>query len=640
MFVNDLFKLIENSNEEYYAVYNQRGKPMIMRKPAGKTAQAYAEEKNLTIKGGPFDSHNETESFWIRSVLPAKKEQGMAEDSNQSNPDAKKNVKSAEEIIRALRPDLPPDWKYKPPADQESKPAADNRKERLRKDITAVDYNKEQQPLAAPSAEQKADIRRAVSDYNKEKQVKEAGPFSYGARKPRKGSVADLAAKKRQEQERGQQPIEPKNQRVGTAKVVKEFLDDRNKDDDDGGDGRGRKSPKARARAQVLKMYGDGDITFRKTSNGGYFIQHEDDFGDTNSHQYDPQTGRVDFSSVTRSSYYGEGVAEGGFDIPEIPRAPQPRPEPKNKALGEDASKYMDTNPGSVTAKQADELGAMARKAFRPDLNPDYYKDDEPVRPRRNWDYSDPDVQPIVKQWMDKNLIDRKPMTYQQGIDEDFDDLDRFMKDKYGPKPKGGSGIKRGDYGQPGRKRGRPTGPTGGEGSGVPQASNFSSNYSERSAGRKLPRFSDDYDSIKRSEIDEESTREKLHRRHQELRKKSGLPDPDYYKELKASYDLPDAERYVKQKEIKKKYNVTNEDRERYLEELGRAGYEIINERRMTCPECGGAAYADRMLAEKQDACYHKVKSRYKVWPSAYASGALVRCRKKGAKNWGNKSKK
>ena len=45
-------------------------------------------------------------------------------------------------------------------------------------------------------------------------------------------------------------------------------------------------------------------------------------------------------------------------------------------------------------------------------------------------------------------------------------------------------------------------------------------------------------------------------------------------------------------------------------------------------------------IAEKKDACYHKVKSRYKVWPSAYASGALVRCRKVGAKNWGNKSKK
>lgn len=39
----------------------------------------------------------------------------------------------------------------------------------------------------------------------------------------------------------------------------------------------------------------------------------------------------------------------------------------------------------------------------------------------------------------------------------------------------------------------------------------------------------------------------------------------------------------------------------------------------------------------KKDACYHKVKSRYKVWPSAYASGALVQCRKKGADNWGKK---
>jgi hypothetical protein len=44
--------------------------------------------------------------------------------------------------------------------------------------------------------------------------------------------------------------------------------------------------------------------------------------------------------------------------------------------------------------------------------------------------------------------------------------------------------------------------------------------------------------------------------------------------------------------------------------------------------------------AGEKDACYHKVKSRYKVWPSAYASGALAKCRKVGAKNWGNKSEK
>ena len=42
---------------------------------------------------------------------------------------------------------------------------------------------------------------------------------------------------------------------------------------------------------------------------------------------------------------------------------------------------------------------------------------------------------------------------------------------------------------------------------------------------------------------------------------------------------------------------------------------------------------------EEQDACYEKVKSRYDVWPSAYASGALVQCRKVGAKNWGNSEK-
>ena len=40
----------------------------------------------------------------------------------------------------------------------------------------------------------------------------------------------------------------------------------------------------------------------------------------------------------------------------------------------------------------------------------------------------------------------------------------------------------------------------------------------------------------------------------------------------------------------------------------------------------------------KKDACYTKVKSRYDVWPSAYSSGALVKCRKVGASNWGNKS--
>jgi ribosomal protein S20 len=64
----------------------------------------------------------------------------------------------------------------------------------------------------------------------------------------------------------------------------------------------------------------------------------------------------------------------------------------------------------------------------------------------------------------------------------------------------------------------------------------------------------------------------------------------------------------------------------------------ILQESPQLCPECGGPAFGDLLLAEKKDACYSKVRSRYKVWPSAYASGALVQCRKKGAANWGNKN--
>jgi len=48
----------------------------------------------------------------------------------------------------------------------------------------------------------------------------------------------------------------------------------------------------------------------------------------------------------------------------------------------------------------------------------------------------------------------------------------------------------------------------------------------------------------------------------------------------------------------------------------------------------------NNIIIEEKDACYHKVKARYRVFPSAYASGALVKCRKVGADNWGNSGKK
>jgi hypothetical protein len=45
-------------------------------------------------------------------------------------------------------------------------------------------------------------------------------------------------------------------------------------------------------------------------------------------------------------------------------------------------------------------------------------------------------------------------------------------------------------------------------------------------------------------------------------------------------------------------------------------------------------------LREEKDACYYKVKATASVWPSAYGSGRLVQCRKKGAKNYGKSKKK
>lgn len=56
------------------------------------------------------------------------------------------------------------------------------------------------------------------------------------------------------------------------------------------------------------------------------------------------------------------------------------------------------------------------------------------------------------------------------------------------------------------------------------------------------------------------------------------------------------------------------------------------------CKEKGrGDSWGKKSEEEKKkdDACTRKVKARYDVWPSAYASGAVTKCRAVGADNWG-----
>jgi hypothetical protein len=68
-------------------------------------------------------------------------------------------------------------------------------------------------------------IKQMVDMYSKQG-VTEGGPFSYGAKKPRKGSIAANAEQKRKEQDKGKQPIEPRDQMVGNAKVTKDVKEE------------------------------------------------------------------------------------------------------------------------------------------------------------------------------------------------------------------------------------------------------------------------------------------------------------------------------------------------------------------------------------------------------------------------------
>lgn len=314
------------------------------------------------------------------------------------------------------------------------------------------DYYKELK--ASYDIEDDAKRIAAQAEIKKKYRVAEAGPFSYGAKKPRKGSVADLAAKKRKEQEKNKKPIEPKDQMVGVAKVVT--------NEDAVGKVLGKMVPGAGSAINAvdsLRRFQSGDKV-------------------------------------------GAGIAAAGT----LPLVQYP-------ALATDIVRDK-VNTGKWLPSEEERSKALSQPAA--DISNGYLRS------------------------ADRHTI-------------------------MGPVTKPG-----------------------------------------------------DPDDLK--------NRSEWLRKTLDLPKSKSVPDsmqPD-------STTLPS-----------KKYpEVTNEDIEGYLEEMRRAGYDIVTEAATLCPECGGPAYNNQMLAEKQDACYHKVKSRYKVWPSAYASGALVRCRKKGAKNWGNKSKK
>ena len=89
-----------------------------------------------------------------------------------------------------------------------------------------------------------------------------------------------------------------------------------------------------------------------------------------------------------------------------------------------------------------------------------------------------------------------------------------------------------------------------------------------------------------------------------------------------------------------KEIHINKEDLEEGIEIFLEAQDDVLEEKRRSKRGKGRKKKKKKKKKGKKDACYHKVKARYSVWPSAYASGALVKCRKVGAANWGTGGKK
>ena len=62
-------------------------------------------------------------------------------------------------------------------------------------------------------------IHELDESLKKSRGIAEAGPFSYGAKKPKKGSLAHEIQQKHKQQDKNYKPIEPKDQMVGVAKL-------------------------------------------------------------------------------------------------------------------------------------------------------------------------------------------------------------------------------------------------------------------------------------------------------------------------------------------------------------------------------------------------------------------------------------
>ena len=135
-------------------------------------------------------------------------------------------------------------------------------------------------------------------------------------------------------------------------------------------------------------------------------------------------------------------------------------------------------------------------------------------------------------------------------------------------------------------------------------------------------------------DADDRASMSKDERERRAAKKRREDPNPDRKGKAKNVTEMA-SEKEINKK-IQKKVNIKDLNPAEYIKNTNMMPGSGIQKKLANSYEPEGGIVDEG----KKDACYHKVKSRYSVWPSAYASGALVKCRKVGAKNWGNKTKK
>lgn len=390
--------------------------------------------------------------------------------------------------------------------------------------------------------------------------LSEGGPFSYGAKKPRPGSVADLAAKQRLKQEKGKQPIEPRDQMVGTARVTKgvaEGLDDFHRKLAQQIKDRIARSQTnlalTKAQHPELWQWEPGDQVYSKKTGKTYTIKGLS-LNQKNEPMYNYQRGEDEESeNFERGRFIADKAHKDLIKLTETIMAENP-----NKS---DTVSIQDLNALLNFSKQEKQLGNVKKL-------------EQEIRARQ----SAVQEGEVIHQRFGQG---KKRSTFRKNPDINIPHYDPKRMTVYHP-----------DY--PGR--------------GEPESfANFQVEPSKYSNVFKIIGITKDNNKVQVSTTTSKDLADAL---------------VDAY--LRGGYTDTDIERVELPKQnapIIKKPNL-----------------QLVKTDESLCPKCGGPIVELAQLNEKKDSCYYKVRSRYKVWPSAYASGALVQCRKKGAKNWGNKS--